>query len=103
MKIYNRLGWLDTSDEGGARETCERHPTEWTLKPWTRPGGAPDVNIRPDWQSQSAGVRIDYARQIKGGDLNGETAVALGVTDPGIADEIIRSYVGGTKHPESKS
>jgi hypothetical protein len=102
MKIYNRNGWLDTSDEGGARETCQNHPTEWTLHPWIRPGGAPNVNIPHNWPEQSADRRIDLARLIKGGDLNGETAMGLGITDRGIADEIIRGYLAGTTHPGIK-
>jgi hypothetical protein len=102
MHMYSRLGWVIV-DDGAARETCQRHPDEWRLKPWTRPDGAPNVNIPHNWQEQSADRRLDLARQIKSGDLNGETAAALGITDRNIADEIIRAYIAGTKHPESKS
>jgi hypothetical protein len=101
VKMYNRNGWIDTSDEGGARETCVRHPEQWALKPWIRPGGAPNVNVPDDWQSKSAAVRIDLARMIKGGDQNGETAAALGITDRGIADDIIRAYLAGSTHPDA--
>jgi hypothetical protein len=101
VKIFNRNGWVETSDEGGARETCERHPLEWTTRPWIRPGGAPNVNVPDSWQEQSADRRIDLARQIKGGDLNGETPAALGITDRGIADEIIRKYLAGSTHPDA--
>jgi hypothetical protein len=100
MRIYNRNGWVETSDESGARETCERHAAEWTLRPWIRPSGAPNINVPDNWQEKSSDKRIDLARQIKGGDLNGETAAALGITDPGIADEVIRNYIGGSKHPD---
>jgi hypothetical protein len=99
MRIYNCNGWIDTSDESGARETCQRHPDEWTLHPWIRPGGAANVNLPHDWQFRSASDRIELARQIKGWDMPGETAEALGITHPVIADEIIRAYVGGSQHP----
>ena len=99
MRIYNQLGWLDTSDEGGARQTVQDHPQEWSLQPWIRPGGAANVNVGHDWPAQSAAVRIELARQIKGWDMPGETAAALGITDPGVADEIIRGYVIGSQHP----
>jgi hypothetical protein len=101
MRIYNRNGWVDTSDEGGARETCERHSDEWSLHPWIRPDGAPNICIPDDWQAKSANVRIDLARQIRSGDLNGETAADLGIADPYIADEAIRNYIAGSKHPEA--
>lgn len=102
MRIYNQLGWLETSDEGGARETCQRHPDEWMLHPWIRPDGTPNVNIPHDWPQQPGARRIDLARQIKGGDQNGETPVGLGITDSAAADQIIRGYLDGTKHPEVK-
>src|SRR5260370_27616551 len=101
MHIYNRQGWVDV-DQGAARETCQRHPDEWTLRPWIRPSGMPQVNIPDDWQEKSAANRIDLARQIKGGDLNGESAGDLGVADPVIADETIRNYIAGSQHPEIK-
>jgi hypothetical protein len=100
MHMYSRLGWVDV-DQGAARETCERHPDDWTLKPWIRPGGAPNMNIPHDWQFKSAANRIDLARQIRGFDQPGETAAGLGITHPVIADEIIRAYVGGSQHPAS--
>jgi hypothetical protein len=98
MRMFNCNGWVDV-DEGAARETCQRFPEQWSLHPWTRPGGTPNVNIPDNWQEKSAATRIDLAREIKGGDLNGETAAALGITDPGVADEILRAYVIGSQHP----
>lgn len=100
MRIYNQRGWVDTDDAGGARETCERHPADWTLRPWHRPGGAPNICIPDNWSEKSAAVRIDLARMIKSGDLNGETPAALGITDQNIADEVIRAYIVGSTHPE---
>jgi hypothetical protein len=102
MQIHNRNGWINTDDEGAARETCQRHPDEWSLLPWIRPSGTPNVNIPDNWSEKSAAVRIDLARQIKGGDQNGETAADLGIANQNIADETIRAYVIGSTHPEIK-
>jgi hypothetical protein len=100
MHMYSRLGWVDV-DEGAARETCQRHPLEWSLQPWIRPGGAANVNLGHDWQFRSASDRIELARRIMGWDMPGETAAALGITHPVIADEIIRNYIAGSTHPDT--
>lgn len=101
MRMYNQCGWVDV-DDGAARETVQNHPSEWSLHPWTRPSGTPNVNIPDNWQSQSADRRIEFARLIKNGGTNGETPAALGITDPSIADETIRNYIAGSKRPEVK-
>jgi hypothetical protein len=100
MRIYSRC---ESTDYGGdvslALDACQRFPEQWTTRPWIRPGGAPQVDLPPNWQEKSANRRIEFARQIKKGDVTGEHPAAMGITDAGIADEIIRGYLSGSQHP----
>jgi hypothetical protein len=90
MRIYNRNGWIETTDESGARETCQRHPDEWTLRPWTRPFGHPEVNVPDDFEIGTPTRQEELADAIIH-KRTGEQRSAI---------EIIRAYVTGSQHPE---
>jgi hypothetical protein len=91
VRMYNRLGWVDVS-EYDALETCSRLPAEWTLQKWVRPEGFPDhVNVPAAWPEITARQSIDLARQID---------ASLEIRNKWVADEVIRKFVDGTKHPD---
>jgi len=90
MRIYNKCGWAETSDESGARETCERHADQWTTRPWQRPFGN-QVNIPDDFENATPTRQEEIATAIID-DRTDEKRTAI---------EIIRAYVSGSQHPAS--
>jgi hypothetical protein len=90
LRMYNRFGWVEVS-ELDALETVGRLPNEWTLQPWQRPEGFPDVNIPSNWPGIAPRRSIDVARQIDS---------APEIKNKWQADEVIRKYLAGTRHPK---
>ena len=90
--MYNRNGGVEVSDLD-ATTTCRRFPDEWTLEPWTRPDGRPEVSIPPDWDQKITGpALVELARTtMVGRGLEIETAAQ--------AYEAISTYLAGTRHP----
>jgi hypothetical protein len=89
--MFNRNGGVEVS-EADAISTCNRYPAEWTLAPWTRPDGRPDVNIPDAWDQLPAAMRVELARiTVNGRGLEIETAEQ--------ADAAISEYLAGTQHP----
>jgi hypothetical protein len=89
--MYSRNGGIDVADIDAITNT-RKFPLEWTLKPWTRPDGRPDVFIRPDWNELGVQQRIDLARST----MNGQ---GLEIETDAQAVETISGYLAGTRHP----
>jgi hypothetical protein len=90
MMMYGRNGGVEVS-ELDALTTVRKFPLEWTLQPWTRPDGRPDVFIRSDWQQMGLQERVELARS---------TVIGRGLEiGPAEADATIGSYLAGTRHP----
>jgi hypothetical protein len=61
-RMYSRFGGVEVADLD-ATTTCRRFPDEWTLEPWTRPDGRPEVSIPPDWDQKITGpALVELAR-----------------------------------------
>jgi hypothetical protein len=94
MMMYNRNGGIDVADID-AIATCQRHPNEWTLKPWIRPDGRPDVFIRPDWAADVVGTALlDLARTTFPDNGRG-----IAIDNAAQAIDAINEYLAGTQHP----
>jgi hypothetical protein len=91
--MYSRLGGIEVP-EIDAVTACHNFPREWTLKPWTRPDGRPDVLIPTDWQTMGVLARIDLARSTM---IDGHGPE---IDDVAKADEAISAYLAGTTPPE---
>lgn len=91
--MYGRNGGVEVADID-ATTNARRFPNEWTLRPWLRPNGRPDVFIRTDWDQTSVAERIALARA---------TVAGLGIEIETVAqaDEAISQYLAGTTHPEA--
>jgi hypothetical protein len=94
-RMYSRNGGVEVADLD-AISTCRNFPLEWTLEPWMRPDGRPDVFIPFDWDQKIAGsALVDLARQTANGrGLEIETAAQ--------AYAAISEYLAGTVHPNHK-
>jgi hypothetical protein len=92
MMMYSLYGGIEVSDTD-AVDTCRRFPNQWTLSPWTRPDGRPDVFIPTDWEQMGLLARIDLARSTV---VDRRTEIETVAQ----ADEAIRNYLAGTKPPE---
>lgn len=93
--MYGRNGGVEVADID-ATTNARKFPQEWTLQPWIRPDGRPDVFICPDWDQTSVAERIALARTtVDGRGLEIETIAQ--------ADEAIRHYLAGTEHPGETS
>jgi hypothetical protein len=95
--MCNRNGCIAVA-EVDAIANCNHYPNEWTLDRWTRPDNRPDVDVSTGWDQLPAPMRIDLARTTvpdEGRGLEIETVAQ--------ADEVISSYLAGTKHPGSKA
>jgi hypothetical protein len=94
MMMYSRMGGFNVATTD-ALTTVRKFPSEWTLEPWIRPEGRPDVFIRSDWQQMGLQERVELARS---------TVIGRGLEiGPAEADETISSYLVGTRHPGSAS
>lgn len=93
MMMYSRNGGIDVGGVDAAA-TTRAHPNEWTLEPWIRPDGRPDVFIRPDWTKISVVERIALARSTI---LNVPGRHLIETAEE--ADEAISQYLAGTRHP----
>jgi hypothetical protein len=94
MMMYSRMGGIEVADTD-ALTTVRKFPQEWTLQPWIRPDGRPDVFIRSDWQQLGLGERVELARS---------TVIGRGLEiGPAEADATINAYLAGTTHPGSAS
>jgi hypothetical protein len=91
MMMYGRHGGVEVA-EIDALTATRNFPLQWTLKPWIRPEGRPDVFIREDWYQMGLQDRIDLARS---------TVIGRGteIDNAAAADEAIGRYLDGTKHP----
>lgn len=93
-RMYSRNGGQDVAHID-AMAACRNFPREWTLEPWKRPDGRPDVFIPPAWDTTIFGTAlIDLAR----------TTVREGakVDDVEQATIAISEYLAGTTHPTEK-
>jgi hypothetical protein len=94
MMMYGRNGGVDVP-EIDALTTTRRFPLEWTLQPWTRPDGRPEVFIRDDWQLLGLAERVELARSTVIG-----RGLEIGAAE---ADATISEYLAGTTHPGEPS
>jgi hypothetical protein len=96
MMMYSRDGGIDVSDLD-AISTCNRFPNEWTLTPWVRPDGRPDVSIPPDWETRFNGAAlVELARSTFP-----DYGAGLGLDSPALATAEITDYLARTVHPSS--
>jgi hypothetical protein len=94
MKMYNRYGGVEVA-EIDALTTTRKFPLEWTLKPWIRPDGRPDVYVQPDWMAAITGpALIDLARTTFPDNGRG-----VAIDNASQAFDAIAGYLNGTKHP----
>jgi hypothetical protein len=92
--MYGRNGGVDVA-ESDAITTCNKFPHEWTLKPWIRPNGRPDVFIEPDWQQLPGPALIRLALTTFPNEGRGTASIDNGMQ----AFDAIAGYLAGTVHP----
>ncbi len=92
MRIYSRCESTDYGgDESLALEACQRHPDEWTTRPWIRPFGNSGIEIPANFEGASRTRLEEIAVAILGEEER--------TSDQRSAIEIVRLYVSGAKHP----
>jgi hypothetical protein len=94
--MCNRFGCIAVS-ELDAIANSNRYPAEWTLERWQRPDARPDIDVPPGWDQMSAPMRIDLAKTTVNDEGRG-----LGIETAEQADEVISSYLAGSRHPNHK-
>jgi hypothetical protein len=94
MLMYSRYGGINVSDLD-AIATCQRHPAGWTLVPWIRPDGRPDVTVPPDWDTRLGGGELVALARSTFPD-NGAHS---GIADPAAASSAIIDYLERTTRP----
>jgi hypothetical protein len=90
--MYSRMGGIEVSDTD-AVTACRKFPNEWTLEPWTRPDGRPDVLIPTNWGQIGISGIIDLARSTV---IDRRTKIETVEQ----AVEAISSYLAGSTPPE---
>ena len=98
MMMYSRFGGVAVSDID-AISTCNKFPQEWTLKPWIRPDGRPDVFIQPDWMTDVVGTAlIDLARSTFA-----DFGRGVQIDNAAQASTAINEYLAATLHPTKET
>jgi hypothetical protein len=93
MIVYCRNGGITMAETDGIA-ACHNYPGEYSLRPWTRPDGRPDVLIPYDWQQLGLLARIDLARSTYP-----DNGAGIEI-DAAKADEVIADYLARTTPPE---
>jgi hypothetical protein len=93
MMMYSRLGGIEVATTD-AVSTTNKFPGEWSLRPWRRPDGRPDVLVSTDWMAMPGPALIRLAKTT----LVGE-GVGLEM-NYAQAFDAISGYLAGTTHPD---